>query len=219
MSAAQREREVEMGRRVHARLLDVLGAAVDAGLDGASPSLLDGWNRSMLITHLARNADSHRRMIDAAGRGEVVDQYEGGLDGRNDGIDAGTNVSAADALAGLRAATAALEASWEQTDWVGSGRRTIAGAATPIERLPFLRTREVELHLIDLDVGVGLADLDGLYVRLELSQMQMRWRARQPMGMGSMPDAVRALTPTDRVGWLTGRRVVPGADPAGLFGA
>lgn len=169
-----------------------------------------------MVTHLARNADGHRRMIEGAGRGLVLEQYEGGVDGRNAGIDAGATRSAEVVLADFVSATVALEAAWESTDWRGTGRRTLAGES-PIDRLPFLRSREVALHGVDLDIGMELSDLDPLYVRLELARLEMLWTARQPMGLTPLPAAALALTPTDRLGWLTGRIDVDGLAPAGIF--
>jgi maleylpyruvate isomerase len=212
-SAAEIDRDVALGRAVHATLLEHLR---DRAFDAGEPSRLPGWNRAQLLTHLARNADGHRRMIEGAARGEVHEQYEGGVEGRNAGIEAGMDRTAADALADLAAAIDALETAWDATDWQGFGRRTLRGES-PIDRLPFLRTREVSLHGVDLDVGIELADLDPLYVRLELSRLEMLWTARQPMGLTPLPSVALALTPTDRLGWLTGRLEVEGLTPAGIF--
>ena len=211
------ERDVALGRSVHAALLDRLGTLLSADrLDVAEPSRLPGWNRAQVITHLARNADGHRRMIDGAARGLVLEQYEGGVEGRNAGIAAGVDRSADVVVADLTAAIAALEASWERTDWQGSGRRT-SSSESPIDRLPFLRTREVALHGVDLDIGIELADLDPLYVRLELARLEMLWTARQPMGLTPLPREALVLPPPERLGWLTGRLEVEGLRPAGVF--
>jgi maleylpyruvate isomerase len=216
-SRTEIERDVALGRSVHAALLERLHdlLAGDA-LDASAPSRLPGWNRAQVLTHLARNADGHRRMIEGAGRGEVLEQYEGGVEGRRVGIDAGAVRSAIDVVRDLAAATAALEAAWEVTDWQGAGRRGRRGE-TPIDRLAFLRCREVSLHGVDLDIGIELADLDPLYVRLELARMERLWAARRPTGSTRLPAPALALTPTDRVGWLTGRLDVHGLEPAGIF--
>ncbi|MET0910545.1 MAG: maleylpyruvate isomerase N-terminal domain-containing protein, partial [Ilumatobacteraceae bacterium] len=50
-----------------------------AGADAELPSLLPGWTRGHVLTHIARNADSFVRLLEAAGRGEVVTQYAGGV--------------------------------------------------------------------------------------------------------------------------------------------
>jgi maleylpyruvate isomerase len=212
-SPSEIERDVALGRSVHATLLEHLRSR---SFEASGPSRLPGWNRAQVITHLARNADGHRRMIEGAARGDVLEQYEGGVDGRNAGINAGADRTATDVVADLAAATEALEAAWGATDWRGFGRRTLRGES-PIDRLPFLRSREVSLHGVDLDIGIELADLDPLYVRLELSRLEMLWTARQPMGLTPLPAAALALTPTERLGWLTGRSDVDGLAPAGIF--
>ncbi|MSW20314.1 MAG: hypothetical protein F2873_05400, partial [Actinobacteria bacterium] len=77
----------------HRRLVGHLEALVDSGIlnDAVAqqPCRLPGWSVGHLLTHLARNADSHTRVIDGALRGEVTDQYEGGAAGRSAEIDAG----------------------------------------------------------------------------------------------------------------------------------
>ena len=54
-------------------------------VDVARPSRLAGWTVGHVLTHVARNADSHVRRAEAAARGEVVEQYPGGHQGRTPG--------------------------------------------------------------------------------------------------------------------------------------
>lgn len=217
LTGAEIGRDVELGRSVHAALLQRLSALVgDGRLDASGPSRLPGWNRAQVITHLARNADSHRRMIAAADEGRVVPQYPGGAEERKADIDAGASRDADETVADLSTATVELEEVWAATDWRGRGTRFTDGD-TPIAALPFLRVREAALHGVDLDIGIELDDLDPLYVRLELARLEMLWGARQPMGMTALPDPVLALEPVRRLGWLTGRHAVHGLPPAGIF--
>ncbi len=51
-------------RASHARLLDTVDGLDEAGV--RAPSLLAGWTVGHVLTHLARNADSHTRMLGAA---------------------------------------------------------------------------------------------------------------------------------------------------------
>ena len=137
----------------HERLLRWVAGLDD---DGAlAPSRLPGWSRGHLVTHLARNADSVVRRLDGAREGRVADQYEGGAEGRAAEIDAGASRSAADLLADLRTACAAVDvafAAHPKDAWGGSGRG-VDGDESPVATLPFGRWREVEVHLVDLDVG------------------------------------------------------------------
>ena len=64
----------------HARLALTLAGVTDT--DARRPSLLPGWSVGHVLTHLARNADSHVRMLEAAAVGEVADQYPGGNERR-----------------------------------------------------------------------------------------------------------------------------------------
>jgi maleylpyruvate isomerase len=214
---AELDRHCHLGRSVHRVLCERLERLTSAGeLDLTGPSRLPNWTRAHVVTHVARNADGHRRMIEGAARGEVLEQYERGVDGRNADIDAGADRPGDEILADLIESTSALELAWSTTDWTGSGIRTLAGES-PIDRLPFLRIREVSLHSVDLDVGIELDDLDPLYVRLELERMEMLWTSRQPMGLTEIPAAALALSPTERLGWFTGRRIVDGLAPAAIF--
>src|SRR5437867_2187243 len=69
----------------------------------AEPSRLPGWTRAEVITHLARNADAMRGMVEAAARGEVGVMYPS-ADARVDGIAAGRGARAAMLRADLRGA-------------------------------------------------------------------------------------------------------------------
>jgi maleylpyruvate isomerase len=217
LDEAEQQRDCDLGRAVHRALLAQLERLVSTGeLDLGAPSRLPDWTRAHVLTHLARNADGHRRMIEGAGRGEILEQYELGVVGRTADIESGAKRPTDFVVADLIQATDALEAAWSMTDWEGFGIRTLSGQS-PISRLPYLRVREVSLHGVDLDIGIKLADLDPLYVRLELARMEMLWQARQPMGMTPIPNAALQLSPTDRLGWFTGRLVVDGLAPASIF--
>jgi len=210
-------RTIELGRSSHRRLDDVLGTRLAAGeLDPAATTRLDGWTVGHLLTHLARNADSHRRLIEGADRGDVVDQYGGGLDARDTEIGHGAVRPVTDLVDDVRESSGLLEAVWATTRWLGEGRRA-RSETIEITRLPFLRVREVQLHLVDLDVGVGFVDLDPLYVRLEVERLSMLWCARQPMGLATLPSPALALAPVDRLAWLTGRADIAGVPAAGIF--
>ena len=48
-------------------------------------TLLPEWSVGHVMTHLARNAEAMVRRVEAATRGEVIDQYAGGVEGRGVG--------------------------------------------------------------------------------------------------------------------------------------
>lgn len=209
------DRCVEGAAAAHQRLLGHLDRLIEGGADEAAtvarPSLLPGWSVGHVLTHLARNADSHRRMFEAAERGEVGDQYPGGLEQRTHEIDAGHDRRLSQQRDDLRRAIWALEAAWSsctEEAWRGSGRS--GGAAVPIAELPFRRWREVEVHHADLDLGVSFEDWTPEYVRRDLVRQQMAWRARTPMGLSGLPARALELPPAARLAWLLGRLQVEG---------
>src|SRR5689334_24460238 len=81
------ESEIKQCRAAHERLLATIADLDDVAV--RRPSLLPGWTVGHLLTHLARNADSVVRRLDGARRHEIVDQYEGGFEGRAADIESG----------------------------------------------------------------------------------------------------------------------------------
>jgi maleylpyruvate isomerase len=182
-------------RDASARLLATLD-----GLDDATarrPSRLPGWTVGHVVTHLARNADSHVRMLEGATAGTVTDQYEGGLDGRAAEIAAGAGRPAAALVSDLNRAIDDLDATWGRVPvevWaIGHGRMG-NGELCPCAEMPARRWREVEIHRVDLGLGAEPADWPDAYVELEL-----------PKALAQLPDR---LSPADRarlLAWLVGR--------------
>jgi len=201
----------------HQRLLAALDALTDEQCRGASH--LPGWTRGHVLNHLARNADSHVHLLQCASRGEVGEQYPGGAAARNAGIEDGAGRSAEQLVADVRRGIYALEAQWAATNtegWQGEGVNS-ARAAIPMSDIVFLRWREVEVHMSDLDVNVSWQDWSAEYVRYELERQVMLWRSRKSMGMTVLPEAALRLPPNHRLAWLLRRVEVEGlATPDGL---
>jgi maleylpyruvate isomerase len=188
-------------------------------LDVAAPSLLPRWTIGHVLTHIARNADSMVRVLDAAERGEVVERYPGGASTRDAEIDAGWARPRDEQVADVVATSERLELAWSrQTRWDGLSQET-DGREITVARLVFARWREVEVHRADLGVGYGPEDWPAEYVREDLGVMEMSWNARRPMGMTGLPDAARRLPPHTRLAWLLGRVEVDGLEPAGILSA
>ena len=61
-----------------------------------------------MLTHVARNADSVVRRLEGAARGELLDQYAGGLEQRRADIEAGAGRPAAELVADVVATSAAV---------------------------------------------------------------------------------------------------------------
>ena len=133
-----------------------------------APSLLPGWSRGHVITHLARNADSHVWLFDGARLGEVRSQYpQPGM--READIEAGAPRSADELAHDLRRSCEALEQAWRDLDddlWERGGE--VTPGRRSMSELVFRRLREVEVHHADLDVGYSSADWSSVYVEREL---------------------------------------------------
>jgi maleylpyruvate isomerase len=99
-----------------ADLLRTVSALDDVSM--AQPSLLPGWDRAMVVTHLAANAEGLSRVVEAAQRGEVGEVYPGGQAARDAEIEAGRGRPARELELRLRsssdAAAAALAAAPDQ---------------------------------------------------------------------------------------------------------
>jgi maleylpyruvate isomerase len=178
-------------RAAHRRLIETVVSVTDD--DVGRPSRLPDWTVGHVLTHLARNADSHVRMLEAAARGDVVDQYPGGDDERAADIQAGAARPASVLAADVRQAAMRLEAKWAATPagvWAnGAGR--MGGNETAVAELPFLRWREVEVHHADLGLAFSWRDWSDAYVGAELERTVAELPARLPPGL-----ALR-LEPTD----------------------
>jgi maleylpyruvate isomerase len=187
-------------RAADARLMVTLSALTDA--TARQPSLLPGWTVGHLLTHLARNADSHVRRIEGALRDEVVDQYPGGQESRAADIEAGAGRPAVSLVADVRDSAAALDTAWESLPdaaWSRFGR-AVSGNLTSMEALVFRRWREVEIHHADLGLGFGYQDWSDGFVADELP----RALATVPRRLGD-PQARRQLC-----AWLLERATEPG---------
>jgi maleylpyruvate isomerase len=151
----------------HTALLSTLDGLTDAQARAASN--LPGWTVGHVLTHLARNADSHVLMLEAADRGEIGDQYPGGHEQRAADIEAGASRPAAELVADVRTACAQLEAAWaalSDAGWEGAGRTT--AGEWPVADLPFRRWREVEIHHADLGLSFTWRDWSDPFLAADL---------------------------------------------------
>jgi maleylpyruvate isomerase len=178
-------------------------------VDPAAATSLPGWTVGHVLTHVARNADSHVELLD--GRPQYPSPRA-----RDDDIAAGAGRSWSVLVDDVATSAAALDARWAAThDW--SGTATMLAGSRPRHLLPLLRQREVEVHRSDLGLGYRFADMPARYVRRDLGLMEMLWRARKPMGLTPLPDAARRLAPPLRLAWMLGRADVEGLPPADLL--
>lgn len=215
-------------RATHTRLMRTL-----EGLDPAhvaEPSRLPGWSRGHLLTHIARNADSHVRVLEAAVRGEVVEQYVGGKEGRATAIEAGARRSPADLIADIDTSARTLFELWDEVPgrvW-DDGWVPLSGGK-PAWIVPYSRWRETEIHHVDLDLGYEIEDWPIEFVAVALleapSSLENRLRGDSApdveaedldfelgSGAGSRVKAPARVV----LAWLTGRLPEDDRRAAGL---
>jgi maleylpyruvate isomerase len=117
--------------------------------DVAAPSLCPGWTRGHVLTHIARNADGISDTLAGALRGELVQRYPDGWDGRNAAIEAGARRPYAALLVDVRESAERLDRVLGAIgDADGWGLPT--DQDVPAEAWVYRRWREVEIHRVDL---------------------------------------------------------------------
>ncbi len=189
----------------HARLDAQIAGLVDD--EARSPSRLPGWSIGHLLTHIARNADSHLWRTRGAIAGEVVDQYPGGAAERSGAIDAGSARSAVDLVDDVRSTSAAVDAAWVDVPaaaWANL-TRDLSGRERPLAELPGRRWLEVEIHLIDLGRPGGPTHRDWSddFVAVWLPHQRAGLDSRLPAG--AVAPAPGSIDERDELAWLVGR--------------
>lgn len=129
-------------------------------VDLDAPSALPGWKRRHVAAHLSLNAEALGNLVYWARTGEERPMYPS-PEARTADIEAGALRPEDDlrswydeSSAGLADAMSALTAD----QWQASVR-TAQGAPIPATRIPWMRSREVLIHAVDLATGITFADL------------------------------------------------------------
>ncbi|GIJ27638.1 maleylpyruvate isomerase [Micromonospora qiuiae] len=206
-----------------ARLLRT-AARFDAA-DLAAPSLLPGWARGHVLTHLARNADAFVNLLTSARTGERIPQYAS-AESRDADIAAGASRAPEEHLDDLRrsadrfteAVAAMPPQAWAATVETRRG-------PWPAAMLVWGRLRELEIHHVDLAADYRPADWSAEFGHRLLHEVVDTFTGRDdapPMVLrfdGSRHELVvgdRARAPViagpaaELAAWLTGRS--PGTD-------
>jgi maleylpyruvate isomerase len=149
--------------------------------DVRQPSLLPGWTRGHVLTHLARNADGFANVVRTAITGEVTPMYVS-VEVRDADIEAGANRSASELEADVESSAERLlallaELPAERLDvQVPSGR----GPLVAVANVPWGRTREVVYHHADLDAGFSFDAVTEPLLRAGLAECISRLAAARP---------------------------------------
>ena len=200
------------------RLLATVDTLDDAALRG--PSLLAGWTRAHVLTHIARNADGLANLATWARTGEERPMYAGGRAGRDADIEAGAGRHIGDIRLDLNDSAERLLGAFAEFPAEGLSREVVSGSGTVVAggELPMLRVREVEIHHVDLGLGYTPAHWSQPFVRRTLDQLAELFRSDRdcPVGRLAATDsggswAVATDGPTltgpgsALLAWLTGR--------------
>jgi maleylpyruvate isomerase len=162
--------------------------------DLRAPSLLPGWTRAHVLTHIARNADGLANLATWARTGEETPMYAGGPAGRAADIEAGAGRHIGDIRLDLSDSADRLLGAFVDFPPDGLAREVVAGSG-PIRgwEIPLGRTREVEIHHVDADAGYTPADWSDAFVRRTLDQLAGLFRDERDCPVGQ-------LTATDTTG-------------------
>ena len=136
------------------------------------PSLLPGWSRGHVLTHLARNGDGLANLLTWAETGVETPQYPS-LEAREADIEAGAGRSADELtadLAGSAEAFAARARGLPDEAWLAQVRG-MRGPAHPAWFVLNRRLFEIEVHHADLGWEYGPPDWPGWFVSDELYRL------------------------------------------------
>jgi maleylpyruvate isomerase len=167
-----------------------------AGLDQdaySADTTLPGWTRKHLIGHVAANAEAIGNLVHWAATGVETRMYashEERLAGINRAASMSAEalgawlISSAEQLAG--ATDRLTEEQWQRKVVTAQGR------TVPAIELPWMRSREVNVHAVDLDSGVTFADLPQGFL-IALTEEITAKRGLSELPDGPLPDVTAFL--------------------------
>jgi maleylpyruvate isomerase len=204
------------------RMLASAGTLTDAQV--RQPSLLPGWTRGHVLSHLARNAEGLANLLRWARTGIEAPMYAS-AQARTADIEAGAGRSAADLAADAAATSEAFAeqaASLPGEAWTAQVR-ALTGPPFPAYGVLQRRLSEVEIHHVDLAAGYRPIDWPADFVADALARVADSFAGREdvpacvvsaadtgawfrigPAGPVTAPTFVRGPAAT-MLAWLTGR--------------
>lgn len=148
------------------------------GEDWRAPSLLPGWSRAHVVAHLALNGEALGGVLRGVVEDDPVPMYRS-QEQRDSDIDELAGADPAELrerlLASLTTFAEAVAAMPEEA-WSGRFDRAPGGPSLPLDAVPLMRVREIEIHHVDLATGYspeawppGFAEVvvDGMVKRLD----------------------------------------------------
>ncbi|MEV3927407.1 maleylpyruvate isomerase family mycothiol-dependent enzyme [Actinomadura coerulea] len=184
--------------------LDAIGLL--HGDDWDAPSGLPSWTRRHLVAHIAANADAVGNLVHWAATGEETPMYSS-PEARAEGIEKGTRMSGGELLAWVRDSAEKLEAGmagltvdqWQTTVVTAQGR------TVPATETPWMRDREIWVHLVDLATSTAFADLPEDFLEALRADVADK-RGEVPEVFGTLADVTAYLAgrPYDNVALANG---------------
>ncbi|MDN5822773.1 MAG: maleylpyruvate isomerase family mycothiol-dependent enzyme [Micrococcaceae bacterium] len=197
-------------------------AAIEALPPGefAAPSSLPGWSKAHVLAHLDGVARALARQLAHAARGERIEFYDGGQEGRNERIELGALQQPSALVARTLQGLDLLDESITDIPADGWGRTTSFRGEGTVGDCVEAAWREVLIHATDLGTTVSLADwpaefsahlFDFLAPRVPSDyRLVLQPTGGQPVTLGAGPTGyVVTGMDFDLAGWLAGR------DPSG----
>ena len=170
------------------------------------PSGLPGWTQAYVVAHVARNADALVNLLTWARTGVRTPMYAS-REARAAQIEADAQRPDGELLEDLTAASARFgraAAAAGGDHWLVPVQ-TALGKTVPAAAVPWMRTREVWVHAVDLGAGVTLADVPRVVTELLLDDAIADFADR-----ADVPAVVLRATDTTR-NWVLGATA---GDPA-----
>jgi maleylpyruvate isomerase len=194
--------------------------------DVKAPSALPGWTRGHVLAHLAGISHAMARQLEYGGRGETVELYDGGQEGRTKAIDMAAGHDAPTHQADLQAA---LDRALAAFDALGNPGNGTAHWQTPISYRGgvvldggLALWRELVIHTSDLGTGRGPETwsrnfcehlFDFLAARVPAGQKFVLQPLGLPpvtIGSGGRSTVISGMI-TDIAAWLAGREPTLGS--------
>ena len=176
------------------RFLDIVTRLGEGDYAGASH--VPGWTRHQLIAHVAAQADALRNLANWAATGQRtpihVTMVERIVDDER-----GAGMTPAELLIWLHRSNADLTATLDQLtaeQWAAEVV-TATGRVIRASEIPWLRARELWVHLVDLNLGVRFRDLPDEFLHALVADIVIR------RNVTCMPDG----PVHEAAEWLAGR--------------
>lgn len=174
----------------------LLDAAATIAEDEYDDGTLPGWTRRHLVAHVAANADALGNLVRWAATGRETPMYASPEE-RAAGIERGAGLSAPELDRWLRRSADDLEtamAALTGEQW-SRAIRTAQGRIVPATEIPWLRSREVFVHAVDLRRGVAFTDLPEDFLAELVAEIAAK-RELDELPDGPLPEVAA---------WLAGR--------------